>query len=429
MDQPTSCAADAASIIFHLSQYRVLNAVEYAGGNRGVDVESLEPAGCPGCGVIASRVHSRTRQRIRDLPAGGEHLEVVWCKRRWFCDESLCGKKTFAESTVEVPRFARSTARLKRAVLDAVCGSKRAACDVAAGFVVSWWFVQKVLDVAVVKLANPDIRLVRHLGIDEHRYRRVRFFREPDGSWRRFEPWMSTFVDACDGAVLAVVDGRDSAAVGDWLKARSDDWRDAVEVVAIDPSAAFRKALREQLPRAAVSVDCFHLVKLGNDALTRVRQRLTRQVNDRRGRLVDPSWVNRRLLLRGADTLTGKGWTRLEKTFHTDDPTGQLEAAWGIKERLRILLRSTGLDQAQHNRMILGANAVAANIPEMNTLWDTVNAWWPEIEVLIVTGVTNARTEAANTTIKHIKRTGRGFRNATNYKTRILLTSAVPKTT
>jgi len=38
--------------------------------------------------------------------------------------------------------------------------------------------------------------------------------------------------------------------------------------------------------------------------------------------------------------------------------------------------------------------------------------------------VTNARAEAANTTIKHIKRTGRGFRNAHNYRTRILLTSA-----
>ncbi len=36
-------------------------------------------------------------------------------------------------------------------------------------------------------------------------------------------------------------------------------------MVAIDPSAAFRKALREHLPAAAVSVDPFHLVKLAND--------------------------------------------------------------------------------------------------------------------------------------------------------------------
>lgn len=38
--------------------------------------------------------------------------------------------------------------------------------------------------------------------------------------------------------------------------------------------------------------------------------------------------------------------------------------------------------------------------------------------------MTNARTEAANTAIKNIKRTGRGFRNEDNYRTRILLASA-----
>jgi transposase len=49
---------------------------------------------------------------------------------------------------------------------------------------------------------------------------------------------------------------------------------------------------------------------------------------------------------------------------------------------------------------------------------------WPQIEVLVVTGVTNARTEAANTSIKQIKRTGRDFRNERHYRARILLTSA-----
>jgi transposase len=44
--------------------------------------------------------------------------------------------------------------------------------------------------------------------------------------------------------------------------------------------------------------------------------------------------------------------------------------------------------------------------------------------VLIEQGVTNARTEAANTNIKHIKRTGRGYRNPRHYQARILLTSA-----
>jgi transposase len=129
---------------------------------------------------------------------------------------------------------------------------------------------------------------------------------------------MSTIVDVDTGQVLGVVDGRDSVGVGAWLTKRSQAWRDRVEVVAIDPSAAFRKALREHLPRAAVSVDAFHLVKAANDMLTAVRQRLAREHKGRRGRLVDPAWANRRLLLRGADTLSTRGWARLEQVFATD---------------------------------------------------------------------------------------------------------------
>jgi hypothetical protein len=61
-------------------------------------------------------------------------------------------------------------------------------------------------------------------------------------------------------AATGVVDGRDHKGVGDWLLARPLEWRLAAQVVAIDPSSSFRKALRMWLPRTAVAVDHFHLV-------------------------------------------------------------------------------------------------------------------------------------------------------------------------
>jgi len=72
----------------------------------------------------------------------------------------------------------------------------------------------------------------------------------------------------------------------------------------------------------------------------------------------------------------------------------------------------------------LHATAKVAAMHETDPLAATLDAWWLAIEVLIVTGVTSARTEAANTTIKSIKRAGRGSRNENNYRARILLTSA-----
>ncbi|MDJ0316168.1 transposase [Arthrobacter antibioticus] len=43
---------------------------------------------------------------------------------------------------------------------------------------------------------------------------------------------------------------------------------------------------------------------------------------------------------------------------------------------------------------------------------------------MLATRVTTAKVEAANTMIKNIKRIARGFRNPTNYQSRILLRSA-----
>ena len=171
-------------------------------------------------------------------------------------------------------------------------------------------------------------------------------------------------------------------------------------------------------------MDAFHLVKLANDMVTQVRQRVIREQKGRRGRLEDSAWVNRRLLLRAGDTLSSRALARLRATLRTDDPTDEIGAAWGVKEQLRTLLTSGSLAQVHEEKMRLGAFVLTANMPETDRLWATIDAWWEAIEVLIVTGVTNARTEAANTGIKQIKRTGRGYRNPANYRARILLASA-----
>jgi transposase len=422
--EPTGSRRDAASVIFNLPGYRVIDADDLPLGGRRVKVQPVDLAdGCPICGVVSSRVHAWTEQRVRDIPHAGD-IEVVVRKTRMVCAEPACPRRTFTPSTEQLPARARCTTRLKTALLDAVIDSGRAVAEVAGDHGVAWWTVQATVNAAAVLLPNIDELYVRRLGIDEHRYRRVRWFRNETGGWRRVEPWMSTIVNADCGQVLGIVDGRDSASVAAWLATRSQAWRDRIEVVAIDPSAPFKKAIREQLPNALVSVDGFHLVQLANLMLTRVRQRLIRDREDRRGRKIDPAWANRRLLLRGYDTLSPQARARLEAVLATDDPTDELSAAWGIKEQLRRLLKVQTVEQARHQKMILGCYVLAADMEETWRLWATIEAWWPAIEVLIEHRVSNARTEAANTSIKQIKRTGRGYRNPAHYQARILLASA-----
>jgi transposase len=411
-------------VIFNLPEYRVLSAAHSALGVRRITVESTGVPGCPACGVVSARVKDRRLQRLRDIPVAGAAV-VLWRKRRWFCDEQACPRGSFTETTHEVPRRARSTRRLLHALVDAVVLSGRAALEAARAHTVSWWLVQSALALAAATLPDVDALAPKRLGIDEHRYRSVRWYREAEGSpWVRIEPWMTTIVDLDTGRVLGIVDGRDSTGVGDWLFARPLAWRLGVEVVAIDPSAAFRKALRMWLPRTAVSVDAFHLVQLANNAVTEARQRLSQEIRGRRGRAADPGWANRRLLLRAAETLSDRARARLRKVFDTDDPTGQLQAVWEAKEQLRTLLGSGSLEEVWEHLRILEGLVEAAPTPESKRLLRTVKRWWAEIEVLITTGATTAKVEANNTAIKNIKRTGRGFRNAENYRSRILLRSA-----
>lgn len=91
----------------------------------------------------------------------------------------------------------------------------------------------------------------------------------------------------------------------------------------------------------------------------------------------------------------------------------------------RILLRTSSLADAAAAKEDLKVLVEAAARPETNKLYRTVCRWWKEIEVLIVTGATTGKVEASNTGIKHIKRTARGYRNPGNYKSVILMRSAV----
>ena len=116
MIEPTGVAADAATILFNLPDYRVISTTITA-GRRQVIVETDELPGCPSCGVIASRRKERRFQRLRDIPVAGP-VDVLWSKYRWYCEEPACDRLSFFESTPQVPRRARSTATRVAQVLE-----------------------------------------------------------------------------------------------------------------------------------------------------------------------------------------------------------------------------------------------------------------------------------------------------------------------
>lgn len=67
---------------------------------------------------------------------------------------------------------------------------------------------------------------------------------------------------------------------------------------------------------------------------------MSRERHGRRGRKDDSAWAHRRLLPTAGDRLSTKQLQRLADMLTEDDPTGEIGAAWGGKERLRMLLAS-----------------------------------------------------------------------------------------
>ena len=237
------------------------------------------------------------------------------------------------------------------------------------------------------------------LGIDEHRFRSVRFFRDPaTKAWTRYEPWMTTIVDLDTGQVLGVVDGRDHKGVGDWLFARPLEWRLGVQVVAIDPSAAFRKALRMWLPRTAVSVDHFHLVTLGEPGHDRgpaepvpAGQGPPRpRRSTRPGRTgccsCAPATPSRNAAAPAGGSVRRRRPDRQARSRLEGQGTAPDPAAHRLPRRRRRRERTTSRAWSRQPRR-----------PETNRLYRTVCRWWKEIEVLIVTGATTGKVEANNT--------------------------------
>ncbi|MGI8523487.1 MAG: ISL3 family transposase [Nocardioides sp.] len=423
--------SDRTTLLFALPGFRVLDVTLEPAGGRRVLVESIaEEGGCPSCGTLSRLVKDRPTSPVKDLPHGAVPVRVWVRKRRFLCRERLCPRRSFTEVSDELPARARLTTRLRAKVHEAVCTTNRAMSEVGTDYGLAWWTVHRVLVAAAAGTLGPAAPTTT-IGIDETRTRSVRWLLDEVG-WRRSDPWMTSIVDldpASAAGIIGLAPGRSGACVQSWLAVQSKEFRDGIEVVAIDPSAPYAAGIRRALPQARIVVDHFHLVMLANQMLTEVRQRVQRVQQGRRGMRVDPAWAHRRLLLRAGDTLGPKSLARLRMVLRTDDPTNEIGAAWAVKELLRQLLAAHGptrysRHETAHRRTRFLTACVGADMPETTRLADSVEKWWPEIEGFLELGVTNARTEGYNRVIKQIKRVACGFRNQANYERRIMLHSA-----
>jgi transposase len=398
------------------------------GGARVVHVVTADEtaAACPTCGVISTARKGSATTRPRDVPYGPDPVRLVWHKSRWRCRESACPRLSFTESLPQVPARCRLTTRLYEQVGAGVAEGYSCVSSAARAHGVSWPVAHTAFVAHVTPILEEELPEGAVLGIDETRRGKPVWAQDPvTCRWAvKHDRWHTAIVDAAGTAgLLAHIDGRTAASVAHWLTTQPESWKAAVTHVTIDLSASYAKAVREALPDAVLVADKFHLVALGNQMLTEVRQAATRAARGRRGRKKDPEWAARRRLLLAHERHSDETFTRMWNALIDAGEAGlEVLHAYVVKERLRSLLSlPTNADRQliAHRLYQFYTQAADSDLPEAHRLAETIEAWWPAIEAAITTGYSNARSEGYNRLAKHVGRDAFGFRNPTNQRRRI----------
>ncbi|MEO6712183.1 MAG: ISL3 family transposase [Mycobacteriales bacterium] len=404
----------AATAMLGLAGFVLLAVSEYAGELEQAIETTATAAFCRGCGAQA-RLHDRRPSWVRDLPSGGRPVTLVWIKRVWRCTER-CPVSTWTETSEAIGPRGSMTERARAEVCRRVGEDGHSVAQVARDFGVRWaTAMAAVRDYGRPRVDDPHrLDRVAALGVDETAFLAA--------NGRHHTMFVTGIVDLDSPRLLDVVPGRSAKALHDWVSDRPNDWRDGIEVAALDPFRGYASALRSSLPGAVRVLDAFHVTRLGFAAVDDVRRRVQQQTTGHRGRKDDPLFTIRRLLRRGYDNHTERSFARLLAGLDAGDVDGQIGAAWIAAQDLRLLYRCPTRDQAEEALFQWMVHCADSGVPELVRLARTIDSWREELLAYFDTGgVSNGPTEAMNLLIKKVKRTGHGFRNFENYRLRLLL--------
>lgn len=370
--------------------------------------------GCPACGTRAAS-KGRRKVRVRDLPAGGRGVVVVWWKRLWRCPDPDCEVASWTERAEAVAPRATMTERARAEACRQVGEQNRSVACVAREYGVGWSTIMAaVWDYGAPRVDDPErLAGTAALGLDE-----VAFLR---ANARRHTVFATNFVDLARGRLLDVVAGRSAKGVHDWLSTRPADWLAGVATVAIDPHRGYANGVRVHLGHARLVVDPFHAVALANRAIDDVRRRVQNETLGHRGRSGDPLYGIRRLLLRGTERHSATSLVRLEAGLAAGDPRDEVLDTLLAREALRFMYAAdTPTEAAVRFDSFIG-ECTGSAVPELHRLARTALRWRTEILAHHSTGASNGPTEAVNLVVKKVLRVAHGFRSFDNFRLRVLL--------
>jgi transposase len=380
-----------------------------------VTVESTaQVVGCSSCGVRAE-AQDRMPIDIRDLTCFGRPARLVWIKRRWRCVDADCDAKTWTEHSDHVDAQAVLTRRAGAEACRQVGEEARPVSRVAAELGVCWWTVMNAVTEHGTPLVDDPKRIgaVTQLGVDETSFLRA----------NRDHPtvYATGLVDLRAKVLIDMVEGNTATDLRRWTKNADPKWIAGIKVVATDLAESFRAGLSPKLDHATRVADPFHVVRVANRCLDKIRRRVQTETLGHRGRKVDPLYRIRKLLLAGTERLDDRGRDRMLLGLRFGDPHDEVLGGWLAKESARDVYLT---DDPKVAALLLDkaiAACIADDVEEIRSLGNTLASWRTEILAHHTTGASNGPTEGLNLCVKRVKRCGHGFKRFEHYRLRVLL--------
>jgi transposase len=198
---------------------------------------------CPDCQQMSEKEHSHYQRHPHDLPCFGFKVQLHLQVRRFFCHNTACSRRTFAEPFPElVRRKARRTQRLSQQQL-------------AVAFAVSGEAGRRLLPSLAMPLSGDTlIRDIRQLPDDAVNTPRVLGI--DDWAKKRGHTYGTILVDLETNQPIDLLDSREAKDVTAWLKQHS-----GVEIISRDRAHDYIKAVSDGAPEAQQVADRWHLLK------------------------------------------------------------------------------------------------------------------------------------------------------------------------
>lgn len=344
---------------------------------------------CPHC---KTRVFARYDQRQRSwqhLALWGLRVEIVGTIRRLFC--TTCR----AVVTEDVP-WARHGSDFTRPFEDAVAFLARDANKT---------FVHRLFGISWKTVGNIASRLVSEV-LDHDRFLNLRRIGVDEISYRRHHKYITVVIDHDTGNVIWAAEGKSSQTLGKFFDLLSTETLRGIELITMDLSAAYQKAVRERLGNVDLAFDKFHLVQLANKALQEVRRFIARQLSKgQRRSLKDARWA----LLKNPENLSTDDCLTLEDIRKSHRAVYR---AWLLKETFADILDLGCPNTARRQLLQWLAWAARSRLHAFIRLGRTVRHHLEGILKAIESGLTNARLEGMNNKIRLLSHRAYGFHSA-----------------